>query len=91
MTAREGDVISLIGASGSGKSTLLRCINMLEQPNDGAMSLDGQAIRMIKDPHGMRVLIRYARRQADLVQITPGAIFVRQRMKTLAPGRRLAA
>ena len=32
-TAREGEVISLIGSSGSGKSTLLRCINMLEVPD----------------------------------------------------------
>ncbi|MEX2552381.1 MAG: ATP-binding cassette domain-containing protein, partial [Actinomycetota bacterium] len=28
MTAREGEVVALIGSSGSGKSTLLRCINM---------------------------------------------------------------
>ncbi|MEN2394771.1 ABC transporter ATP-binding protein [Pseudomonas halotolerans] len=55
LKARTGDVISLIGASGSGKSTFLRCINFLEQPNDGAMSLDGQPIRMINDRHGMRV------------------------------------
>jgi len=55
LKARTGDVISLIGASGSGKSTFLRCINFLEQPNDGAMSLDGQSIRMVKDRHGMHV------------------------------------
>ncbi|KHK61397.1 MULTISPECIES: ABC transporter ATP-binding protein [Pseudomonas] len=55
LKAKTGDVISLIGASGSGKSTFLRCINFLEQPNDGAMSLDGQSIQMIKDHHGMRV------------------------------------
>ena len=55
LKARTGDVISLIGASGSGKSTFLRCINFLEQPNDGAMSLDGQAIRMVTDRHGMHV------------------------------------
>ena len=42
LKARTGDVISLIGASGSGKSTFLRCINFLETPDDGAMSLDGQ-------------------------------------------------
>lgn len=55
LKAKTGDVISLIGASGSGKSTFLRCINFLEQPNDGAMSLDGQPIQMIKDRHGMHV------------------------------------
>ena len=55
LKANTGDVISLIGASGSGKSTFLRCINFLEQPNDGAMSLDGQTIRMVTDRHGMHV------------------------------------
>ncbi|MGY4532609.1 histidine transport system ATP-binding protein [Pseudomonas sp. TE3786] len=55
LKAESGDVICLIGASGSGKSTFLRCINFLEQPNDGAMSLDGQQIRMVTDRGGMRV------------------------------------
>jgi histidine transport system ATP-binding protein len=55
LKANVGDVICLIGASGSGKSTFLRCINFLEQPNDGAMSLDGQPVRMVSDATGMRV------------------------------------
>ncbi|KIH82166.1 ABC transporter ATP-binding protein [Pseudomonas batumici] len=55
LKAKTGDVISLIGASGSGKSTFLRCINFLETPNDGAMSLDGQPIRMVSEKQGMRV------------------------------------
>lgn len=38
----------LIGASGSGKSTLLRCINLLEQIDDGSIHLDGNEIT---DPH----------------------------------------
>lgn len=55
LKAKTGDVISLIGASGSGKSTFLRCINFLETPNDGAMTLDDKPIRMVSDRHGMRV------------------------------------
>lgn len=55
LQAKTGDVISLIGASGSGKSTFLRCINFLETPNDGAMSLDGKLIRMVKNHAGLRV------------------------------------
>lgn len=35
----ESEVISLIGASGSGKSTLLRCVNLLEQVDDGSILL----------------------------------------------------
>jgi octopine/nopaline transport system ATP-binding protein len=46
LTAREGDVISLIGASGSGKSTLLRCINMLEVPDQGRILVDGESIQL---------------------------------------------
>ena len=46
LTAREGEVISLIGASGSGKSTLLRCINMLEVPDQGRILVDGESIRL---------------------------------------------
>ena len=55
LKANTGDVISLIGASGSGKSTFLRCINFLEQPDDGSMSLDGKSIQMTSDSGGMRV------------------------------------
>ncbi|KOV89063.1 amino acid ABC transporter ATP-binding protein [Nocardia sp. NRRL S-836] len=35
LTVNRGDVVCIIGPSGSGKSTLLRCINLLEEPNDG--------------------------------------------------------
>jgi polar amino acid transport system ATP-binding protein len=37
----EHDVVCLIGASGSGKSTLLRCLNLLEQVNEGEIVVDG--------------------------------------------------
>jgi ABC-type histidine transport system ATPase subunit len=45
-SAREGEVISLIGSSGSGKSTLLRCINMLEVPDEGDVLIDGEVIKL---------------------------------------------
>ncbi|MEV4256651.1 amino acid ABC transporter ATP-binding protein [Spirillospora sp. NPDC049652] len=38
------EVVCLIGASGSGKSTLLRCVNLLEEVDDGAIMLDGDEI-----------------------------------------------
>ncbi len=40
----EGEVVTLIGSSGSGKSTLLRCINLLEQPNQGTIEFEGYDI-----------------------------------------------
>jgi octopine/nopaline transport system ATP-binding protein len=46
LTAREGEVISILGSSGSGKSTLLRCINLLEVPDSGAVTVSGETIRM---------------------------------------------
>lgn len=36
---------AIIGSSGSGKSTLLRCINLLEMPDSGEISLDGSTLR----------------------------------------------
>ena len=41
---REHEAIALIGASGSGKSTLLRCIDLLEDIDDGDVFLDGAVI-----------------------------------------------
>lgn len=43
-TINDGDVISVIGPSGTGKSTLLRCVNLLEQPTDGRIWIDGEEI-----------------------------------------------
>lgn len=44
VTARRGDVVSLIGSSGSGKSTLLRCCNLLEDSQKGDILFKGEAI-----------------------------------------------
>jgi arginine/ornithine transport system ATP-binding protein len=52
LSAAAGDVISIIGSSGSGKSTLLRCINLLEQPNQGAIKLNGELLELIPDRDG---------------------------------------
>lgn len=39
LTIEEGQTVSLLGSSGSGKSTLLRCINLLETPDEGRISI----------------------------------------------------
>ncbi|WP_433269298.1 amino acid ABC transporter ATP-binding protein [Micromonospora vinacea] len=44
LTVAEHQVVALIGASGSGKSTLLRCVNLLEELDDGTIELDGEDI-----------------------------------------------
>jgi polar amino acid transport system ATP-binding protein len=40
----EREVVSIIGSSGSGKTTLLRCVNLLEEFDDGQILLDGASI-----------------------------------------------
>ncbi|MFC3532092.1 ABC transporter ATP-binding protein [Vogesella facilis] len=52
LKARAGDVISIIGSSGSGKSTFLRCINFLEQPCAGSITLNDELIRTHHDKKG---------------------------------------
>ena len=41
LEVKPGEVVCLIGPSGSGKSTLLRCVNLLEQPNEGTIHVGG--------------------------------------------------
>jgi arginine/ornithine transport system ATP-binding protein len=52
VTARQGDVIAMIGSSGSGKSTFLRCLNLLEAPNAGSITLAGEALDLIPGRDG---------------------------------------
>ena len=44
LSAKRGDVVSLIGSSGSGKSTLLRCANLLEDSQQGDILFKGEAV-----------------------------------------------
>lgn len=52
LKAHKGDVITLIGASGSGKSTFLRCMNLLEQPDEGDVIVHGEEIRFKQTKRG---------------------------------------
>ncbi len=45
ISAKQGEVISLIGSSGSGKSTLLRCANLLENSQQGEIKFSGEKIK----------------------------------------------
>ena len=49
LEAHRGDVISIIGSSGSGKSTFLRCINFLEKPSAGSISVKGEMLKTVHD------------------------------------------
>jgi polar amino acid transport system ATP-binding protein len=55
LTVSEHQAVALIGASGSGKSTLLRCVDLLEEIDDGDVFLDGE---VITDPSVDPVAVR---------------------------------
>jgi ABC-type histidine transport system ATPase subunit len=55
LTACKGDVIAVLGSSGSGKSTMLRCINLLETPDSGLITVCGEAILMKKNRKGENI------------------------------------
>ncbi|HHT85832.1 MAG TPA: amino acid ABC transporter ATP-binding protein [Firmicutes bacterium] len=44
LSVDKGEVVSIIGPSGSGKSTLLRCVNYLEKPDSGTVSIAGNPV-----------------------------------------------
>ena len=71
--AAQGDVISILGASGSGKSTFLRCINLLETPDAGEVSLAGETIRMKQHRGGKTVPVDRA--QVDRIRSRLGMVF----------------
>jgi polar amino acid transport system ATP-binding protein len=62
LSVTRGEVIAIIGKSGSGKSTLLRCINGLEEFQEGALTVDGQALR-----HGDAKAMRALRQHVGMI------------------------
>jgi len=51
-----GEVVALIGRSGSGKSTLLNLLSGIDQPDAGAVEIDGQTVSTLREPE--RTLFR---------------------------------
>jgi polar amino acid transport system ATP-binding protein len=73
MTAKDGDVVAMIGGSGSGKSTFLRCINFLENPTSGVIRINGEDVKMVSDGHGGQVPAN--RRQIERIRSRLGMVF----------------
>jgi octopine/nopaline transport system ATP-binding protein len=72
LKANEGDVISILGASGSGKSTMLRCINMLEVPDGGDVTIGGETIKLKQSRKGM---VPADQRQVDRIRSRVAMVF----------------
>lgn len=62
LAVEPGEVIAIIGKSGSGKSTLLRCINGLEEFQEGALTVDGQPLL-----HGNAAAMRALRQHVGMI------------------------
>lgn len=73
LTAHEGEVISILGSSGSGKSTMLRCINMLETPDAGDISVAGEKIGLKRDGKGQGQIVD--RKQVERIRSELGMVF----------------
>ena len=68
--ARDGEVVSILGASGSGKSTFLRCLNLLELPTTGQLYLLGEEVRLRAGGKGA-----VDRRQIDRLRTEVAMVF----------------
>ncbi len=73
LDAREGEVISILGSSGSGKTTLLRCVNLLEVPNAGSVTVDGETVALHQPAKGHPRAMD--RRQVERVRVKVGMVF----------------
>lgn len=66
LDVNEGEVVSIIGPSGTGKSTLLRCINYLEEPTSGSITIDKLCIT--PENQTKRKLYEFRRKTAMIFQ-----------------------
>ena len=71
-SARDGEVISILGASGSGKSTLLRCLNLLELPSAGKLRIFDEEVRLRPGEGHLRIADR---RQVDRLRTEVAMVF----------------
>jgi len=72
-TVRRGEAVVVIGPSGSGKTTLLRCINALEEYQEGEISLAGNAIGYTIEANGTRR--RQPEREIAAMRAQVGMVF----------------
>lgn len=68
-SANQGDVISILGSSGSGKSTLLRCLNLLEQPSQGSITLAGEKLALKANRAGNLEAVKASQLEAFRAQM----------------------
>ncbi len=73
LTANKGDVVSILGSSGSGKSTFLRCVNFLEQPDQGKVVVDGKEV--VFDSRTQKKITKETQAKISLIRTQLGMVF----------------
>ena len=73
LTVHRGEVVVVVGPSGSGKSTLLRCLNHLEVPDEGEVTLAAETIGFRRDAGGARAPL--SERELDRQRSRIGMVF----------------
>ena len=58
----KGEIFGIIGFSGAGKSTLVRCINLLERPTSGSVTVDGKEMTALSERE-----LRQARKKIGMI------------------------
>lgn len=71
-TINPGEKVAIIGPSGSGKSTFLRCLNLLEMPTRGEISIDGTFI-CSTDAHSGKSTVNY--KEINKIRQKMGMVF----------------
>ena len=66
LDVEKGEVVVIIGPSGSGKSTLLRCINRLEEFNQGSITVDGIVLDSAENINAVRTEVGMVFQQFNL-------------------------
>jgi len=67
---RQGEIFGIIGLSGAGKSTLVRCMNLLERPTSGSITVNGQRLAWMEGEKLTTISereLRLARRNVTMI------------------------
>ena len=72
---RQGEIFGIIGLSGAGKSTLVRCMNLLERPTSGSITVNGQRLAWMEGEGPREKLVTISERELRLARRNVTMIF----------------
>ena len=72
---KQGEIFGIIGLSGAGKSTLVRCMNLLERPTSGSVTVDGQQLAWMEPDGDEEKLVTISEKELRLARRNITMIF----------------